>query len=144
MKIELLTWDKIPLAIELIGNTFLQFVAPDYSEEGVKAFSFFFNDEKMINSMEFFGAFEDDELKGVLSVNNNRSHICCLFVKASDHNRGIAKNLLKFLLANNDNYFYTVNSSPYAVGFYEAIGFESTGIQQVLDGIKFTPMKYQK
>lgn len=38
MKIELLTWDKIPLAIELIGNTFLQFVAPDYSEEGVKAF----------------------------------------------------------------------------------------------------------
>jgi predicted GNAT family N-acyltransferase len=38
---------------------------------------------------------------------------------------------------------YTVNSSPYAVEFYEKRGFEKVSEEQLKDGIRFTPMKQE-
>lgn len=35
----------------------------------------------------------------------------------------------------------TVNSSPYAVGAYEKPGFFDTDIEQVMNGLRFTPME---
>ena len=36
----------------------------------------------------------------------------------------------------------TVNSSRYAVGFYEKLGFIPLDKEQIANGIKFTPMKH--
>jgi predicted GNAT family N-acyltransferase len=37
----------------------------------------------------------------------------------------------------------TVNSSPYGVPFYHALGFEDSDKEQTVNGIRFTPMKYE-
>lgn len=36
----------------------------------------------------------------------------------------------------------TVNSSPYAVKIYKHLGFVPTAEEQTVNGIRFTPMKY--
>lgn len=36
----------------------------------------------------------------------------------------------------------TLNSSPYGLPFYLAIGFEPTGEEREINGIRFTPMRY--
>lgn len=142
IKIRVLKYNELSEALKLIESTFMLFVAPDYMDQGVQSFLGFISDEKNIRAMIFFGAFEDGELKGVMAVNADRSHICCLFVDGRNQNRGIARALFNFLLKNSDNNCYTVNSSPYAIDFYRVLGFAPTAPQQVSDGIKFTPMKF--
>ena len=135
---------EIPEAIELISQTFQQFVAPDYEKKGVENFYSFINLAENIEKMEFFGAFDGSILSGVLSTINKRSHICCFFVKADAHRRGIAKSLFNYLLKHSTNNYYTVNSSPYAVEFYKRIGFVPINSEQIADGIRFTPMTYKR
>ena len=36
----------------------------------------------------------------------------------------------------------TLNSSPYGLPFYKAIGFVPTEEEKTVNGIRFTPMKY--
>lgn len=66
---------KSPKAIDLIWAAFLQFEAPDYSEEGVQSFKDFIEDKEMISTLEFWGAYDNRELKGVIATNENRRHI---------------------------------------------------------------------
>ena len=42
---------------------------------------------------------------------------------------------------DEDNYNITVNSAPFAIGFYHKIGFKDTGKEQTVDGIRFLPMQ---
>ena len=44
----------------------------------------------------------------------------------------------------NASGYYTVNSSPYARGVYEHLGFEYTASEQSVNGLKFYPMKNDK
>ena len=37
----------------------------------------------------------------------------------------------------------TLNSSPYGLPFYKAIGFVQTDEEKTVNGIRFTPMKYE-
>ena len=37
----------------------------------------------------------------------------------------------------------TLNSSPYGLPFYKALGFVPTDNEQIVNGIRFTPMKYR-
>ena len=89
---------EIQKALELIWETFLRFEAPDYSEEGIKSFKDFIDDEAMVNTLEFFGAYENGELRGVIATNENRKHICCFFVKAEFHRQGTGRKLWEYLL----------------------------------------------
>ena len=46
---------------------------------------------------------------------------------------------------NNSNHpVYTVNSSPYAVPVYHKLGFIDMDSEQLSDGIRFTPMKFER
>ena len=36
----------------------------------------------------------------------------------------------------------TLNSSPYGLPFYLSVGFEALSMEQEINGIRFTPMKY--
>ena len=75
--------EEIAEALDLIWETFLQFDAPDYCDEGVSAFRDFIGDEETIATLEFWGARRDDELIGVIATNEHRKHICCFFVKSA-------------------------------------------------------------
>ena len=135
---------EIQRALELIWETFLQFEAPDYSEEGIKSFKDFIEDEAMVNTLEFFGAYENGELRGVIATNENRKHICCFFVKAEFHRQGTGRKLWEYVLENSGHRLFTVNSSPYAVPVYHKLGFADTDRERVEDGIRYTPMKYER
>ena len=81
MEVKKIDDTQITNAIDLIWQTFLQFEAPDYSEEGVKSFQDFIENKEIIKTLEFWGAYDEEELKGVIATNENRKHICCFFVK---------------------------------------------------------------
>lgn len=115
--------------IERFGETFLQFEAPEYSVEGVQSFRDFIENKEMIQTLEFWGAYDNNELKGVIATNENRKHICCFFVKAEYHRQGIGKKLWEYLRDNSQN---------------EILGFTDTDIEQLTDGIRYTPMKFEK
>lgn len=83
MEIRKIKYAQIDSAVDLIWKTFLQFEAPDYSEEGVQSFRDFIRNKEIIQSLEFFGAYENEELRGVIATNENRKHICCFLLKPS-------------------------------------------------------------
>jgi len=135
---------QIDGAIALIWTTFLQFEAPVYSKEGVQSFRDFIGNKEIIKTLEFWGAYDNKELKGVIATNEGRKHICCFFVKAQYHRQGIGKMLWEHLLKNSQSEIITVNSSPYAVPVYHQLGFTDTDAEQLSDGIRYTPMKFER
>ena len=143
MEIRELKRDEIEAATKLIWETFLEFVAPDYSEQGVESFRRFIFDESAAEELEFFGAFENDELIGVLSANGD-GHICCFFVKASRQGRGVGRSLWEYYRDRGCRSAFTVNSSPYATPVYHSLGFKDAAAERLSDGIRYTPMKYEK
>lgn len=142
MNIKELSKEEIHIALELVWEVFLEFEAPDYSQEGIDAFHHFIQDEKELDKLRFFGAFLGTSLLGVLAV--RQTHICLLFVRKEFHRRGIAKSLLQAVLEQSKSETITVNSSPYAVEIYQKLGFLPTGPEQTTNGIRSTSMIYTR
>lgn len=92
----------------------------------------------------YHGKVEKDRVKGVIATNENRKHICCFFVKAQYQRQGIGRKLWNFLRENSSSKTITVNSSPYAVPVYHKLGFIDTDTEQLSDGIRYIPMKFEK
>ena len=82
---------------------------------------------------------------GVLAV-RPPCHISLLFVDGEHHRKGIARSLFKRMLdyykQNHELTEITVNSSPYAKEAYHKLGFTDTDTEQIVNGIRFTPMMY--
>lgn len=141
---------EIEDALSLVWEVFLEYEAPEYSEEGIRTF-----ENTIIKSVEFknrifsgdqimFGAFHDKKLIGVLSM-SIRNHISLLFIHKDYHRKGVATLLFKKLvneLKNRDVKKITLNSSRYGVPFYHKVGFKDLDVEQIRDGIRFTPMEY--
>ena len=144
MQIKRINDTQISNAIDLIWATFIQFEAPDYSEEGIQSFKDFIENREMIKTLEFWGAYDDKELKGVIAANEELKHICCFFVKAQYHRQGIGRMLWEYLLKNSPSELITVNSSPYAIPFYHKLGFVDMDTEQLSDGIRYTPMRFKR
>ena len=139
-------------ALALVWEVFAEFEAPDYSQEGIEEFWRFIDLEYMImqqgeGNLTFWGAFEDDYLVGVMAM-RGLNHISLLFVDGEYHRRGIGTALVKKAVSDGklldpDFNTITVNSSPYAVPFYTALGFKPTDEMIEEDGMKFMPMKIE-
>lgn len=145
--IRLLRENELASALKLIWKVFLEYEAPDYSEQGVKTFQMYIEESAMIQrvdqgEMKFWGAFESGELAGVIGVKHGK-HISMLFVDPAYHRKGIATALVAQAFADYQGTI-TVNSSPFAIPFYHRIGFQNQANEQVIDGIRFTPMKMEK
>lgn len=136
-------------ALELVKNTFDEFEATDYNEVGIENFYKFANyenlKEQLNSNLKMMVATDYKKIIGVIAIRDN-SHIAMLFVDKDYHNQGIGKSLIREAKGeyNLNNTDLTVNSSPYAVGFYEKIGFEKLEDEKEIDGIKFIPMKLEK
>ena len=141
MEIRALSGPEIGDAVDLIWTTFLQFEAPEYSPEGVRAFQDFIENREILQTLEFWGAYDGRELKGVIAAHEGRTHICCFFVKAQYQGQGIGRELWEFLKENSSSPCITVNSSPYAVPIYRKLGFVDTDTEQLSDGMRYTPMR---
>lgn len=136
-----LTAFEIELALALVWEVFQQFEAPDYSEEGVQAFYKSIHDPLWLSALQGYGAFDENNLVGVLATRNQGKHIALFFVKGAYHKRGIGRTLFEYVLKNSSADVITVNSSPFAVAVYRKLGFKDTDIEQTANGIRYTPMK---
>lgn len=138
-------WDE---AMRIAWDTFIIYEAPEYSKEGIQNFKNFVRDP-ILKQMFIEGkyrvlcAFCDRLMVGMIGV-RNETHISLLFVDSEYQRRGIARNLIKNMFERTYSEYgkreMTVNSSPYAVGFYHKLGFIDTDVEQLTDGIKYTPM----
>lgn len=137
-----LTNKNINDVIQLIKQTFLECVAPDYDEPGINNFFKFAEDEDLLKQLVFYAALHNNKIIGILAVDDKLNHICLFFVDKDLQNTGIGTPLFKRFLNESTPKVVTVNSSPFAVKVYEKLGFTATGIRQVSDGIVYIPMRY--
>jgi GNAT superfamily N-acetyltransferase len=142
--------EEIREALDLVWTVFQEFQAPDYSEQGIEEFQKFIFYHSNIEQFKdgkvsFWGWKEDDELAGVIAI-KGKNHISMLFVKKEYHRQGIARRLFNAVEEGcrsvNGISEITVNSSPFAVGVYKRLGFIETDREQLVNGIRFTPMSY--
>lgn len=137
-----LTHKNINEVIQLIKQTFLEFVAPDYDEVSIKNFFRFAEDVDLLKQLVFYAALHNDKITGILAVDDRLNHICLFFVDKDLQNTGIGTALFKRFLNEFMPKAVTVNSSPFAVKVYEKLGFTATDSRQVSDGIVYIPMRY--
>ncbi|MBO6108042.1 MAG: GNAT family N-acetyltransferase [Eubacterium sp.] len=141
--------DHLREALDLVWEVFERFEADDYSEMGVKTFRHFIEYHSILDrvdqgNMKFWGCYLNNYLVGVIALREGQ-HISLLFVREKFHHLGVASMLVR--VVENDVRAMapkipaiTVNSSPYAVGFYRAVGFKAVKEEQQSDGIRYTPM----
>ncbi len=139
-------WDE---AMELAFRVFLKYEAKDYGREGTEAFAEFVTDPMLKKAFEtghylVFLAFADDILVGIIGIRNG-NHISLLFVDGEHHKHGIGSKLIdkaeEYLRQNTQFSKMTVNSAPYAKGFYHKRGFVDRGELTYKDGIQYIPME---
>jgi len=142
--------DDFTEALSLIRRAFTEFVAPDYSAEGIAEFNAFIERDSVAAKMaagelRLWGAFENGRIAGVIAI-RPPLHISLLFVDKEYHRCGIARRLFETLIYDREitdgHSRVTVNSSPYAVPIYARFGFVPTGEEQTVNGLRFTPMEY--
>lgn len=138
-------WEE---AMQLAWDTFILFEAPEYSKEGIKNFKNFVRDpilKKMYEEGKYIviAAFINGLMVGMIGV-RNETHISLLFVDSEYHRRGIARKLMykafETVFSEFNKREMTVNAAPFAIGFYHKIGFIDTNVEQLTDGIRYTPM----
>lgn len=142
------TSSEVPKALALVWQTFLEFEAPDYSEQGIQEFKEFIALSTIRNKLAneelvLWGFYEEKKLLGVIAVREN-NHISLLFVDKDHHYKGIARKLCEAAVdysLKKGNKRITVNSSPYAVTAYHKLGFTPTDKEQSINGIRFLPME---
>ncbi|WMC94243.1 GNAT family N-acetyltransferase [Kineothrix sp. MB12-C1] len=139
-------WEE---SIALAWKTFLQFEAEDYEPKGVRSFENFITDNTLyrmfiMGAYQMFVAVSNHKIIGMITVRSN-SHISLLFVDEKYHRRGIGKALILRLCGYLKTELgvdkVTVNASPFGVEFYHRVGFWDLGVEQTVDGIRYTPME---
>lgn len=133
---------EVATALELTWKVFMEFEAPDYSQEGIDEFRGFLTNHVEMEKLRFYGAFSGESMVGVLAM--RQSHISLLFVEKEFHRQGIARNLFQYMLSHTPYDSITVNSSPYALEAYGKLGFTATSAEQITNGIRYTPMIYAR
>lgn len=134
---------EIDDAISLVWNVFQKYESPDYTKEGMEEFYKTIHDENYISKHCVYGAFVLEELVGVIATRSEGSHIALFFVDGKYHRQGIGRQLFKTVQKACHSNKMTVNSSPYAVPVYHKLGFHDTDTEQVVNGLRFTPMELE-
>ena len=57
---------------------------------------------------------------------------------------GTAIVMFEAMRRDYDRQCFTVHSSPYAVEIYRHLGFVPTDSEQLTDGLRYTPMKFEE
>lgn len=150
VSVKLLANEDLKAALSLALEVFYEFEAPDYTRLGIETFERFVDYEEFIKYFglgifNVLGAYEKGELIGMAAIRENR-HISLFFVKKGRQRKGAGRLIFyeavnrKLLDMNNK---VTVNASVHAVDFYRKLGFYVITDEQVVDGIRFVPMRYR-
>ena len=138
-----LSEDERQDALDLAWAVFSEYESPDYSGEGTEEFRKCLHDEEYLHDLQYYGAYDGGKLIGEIAIRPDKKHICFFFVDGRYHRRGIGTRMFRRMLEDDSNERITLNSSPYGLSFYKAIGFVPTDEEKTVNGIRFTPMKYE-
>ena len=127
-------------ALDLALRVFMEFEAPDYPYEGTEEFKRSLQNPAYIDNLCYYIAIEQEEVIGMLATRNKGRHIALLFVDAQWQRKGIGRKLIEVALEDCKGSTMTVNSAPFAHGFYKEVGFEDTDVEQLTNGIRYIPM----
>lgn len=135
-----------------IETIFDEFIAPEYTQEGVSEFKEYIDPEKIEGRLSnshfmFFALDENNKLAGLLEMRNS-DHLSMFFIRKDMQRKGIGKRLLssainKCLNENPELKEISVASSPNSIKAYEKMGFQVTKDEKVINGLRFTPMVYK-
>lgn len=128
-------------ALDLALHVFLEFEAPEYSNEGIEEFKRSLQNPAYVNNLCIYTAIEQEEIIGMLATRNKGSHIALLFVDGQWQRKSIGRKLIEFALEDCTGSIMTVNSATFAHVFYKKVGFEDTDVEQLTNGIRYFQMK---
>jgi len=128
-------------AMDLAWTVYREFEAPDYEQDGIEAYYASIHSEDYLSQICLYGAFDGEDLVGVLATRYSGTHITMFCVDGEYHRRGIGKRLFLEALRQCPKRHITVRSSPYAVPVYRRLGFHSVGSERSEGGTRFTPMR---
>jgi GNAT superfamily N-acetyltransferase len=133
----------------LVARVFDEFVAPDFSPEGVAEFFRYAHPTAMARRCDatnrVFVAEENDRIIGMLEL-RGLDHIAMLFVETQG--RGIGRELVRKALQISRKggpsiRQVTVHASRYAAPIYRRLGFEAEGPERTENGIAYWPMVFK-
>jgi ribosomal protein S18 acetylase RimI-like enzyme len=133
----------------LVRRLFGKYIAHTYAPEGLAEFMKGAQPSALLDRMKqgqiVILAVSQEDIAGVIAVRDG-NHISLLFVDERFHRKGIAQALVSMArerarAADPSIRDFTVNSSPYAVKFYEKLGFCATGPERMMRGMRITPMR---
>jgi len=131
-----------------VSRVFNEFVAPEFSQEGIDAFMKYIQPEELaihIRRNHFVLIAElSSEIIGVIAIRDN-NHIALLFVDSRFQRRGVGRQLFGKALevCRCDELGLsqiTVNASLNSIKVYGCLGFTPTDVEQCVNGIRFVPM----
>lgn len=130
----------------LVMDIFSRFVAPLHPPEGIREFEAYVRPSAILQRNReghvTLVAEQNGRVVGVIHVRAG-THVCLLFVEPSCQRQGIARELLASAVRMRrvrGPVRMTVNASPNSVPAYRRLGFSETGLEEVVNGIRFTPM----
>ena len=131
-------------ALQLAWKVFCGYEAPDYPPEGTEEFKRCLSDDAYLAGIRYYGAFDAEKLAGMLGIREEKCHICFFFVDGEHQRLGIGTRLFRRMREDFPDQTITLNSSPFGLPFYTALGFTATDREQTVTGIRFTPMEYRE
>lgn len=135
--------NELEKALLLVWKVFCEYEAVNYPESGKKAFQDAIHSEEYLDMLSAWGAFEEDELVGIIATRNKGSHVALFFVEGSYQNRGIGRSLWNAVIESSHAKEITAHSSIYARDIYEKLGFLQNGELCEDAGILYIPMVYK-
>ena len=135
---------EIPAALDLAWRVFSEYESPAYPPEGTAEFYKSIHDKAYLAGIRYYGAFCGGRLTGVLGVRHAQRHICFYFVESAHQRKGVGTALFRYLLAEFPGGGITLNAAPFGLPFYKALGFKPAGEERTVNGIRFTPMVYER
>lgn len=133
---------------DFITEVFNQFVAPEFSQEGIAEFLEYIQPNTLAGYLESnhfgFMAYVGPEIAGVIVVRDD-NHVALFFVASQYQRKGVGRTLFRMVLSHCRSRDVTttgitVNASPNSVNAYKKLNFEPTDIEQCVNGIRFVPM----
>jgi ribosomal protein S18 acetylase RimI-like enzyme len=148
VKIKLMRPGEEMVTSDLAVSTFQRYVAPLYTEEGIREFLSYANpsalQSRQASNHVVLVAFQGVSIVGMLEL-RDYCHVSMLFVDHLHQRKGIGRMLvnkaLRLIQINSPEVReVTVSSAPNVVEAYIHFGFQVTGELQVKNGIAFVPM----
>ncbi len=133
---------------DLVKRVFDEFVAPDYSQEGIDEFFRYSQPDALAqrsqNNHFVLLAVAEVRSVGMLEMRDYK-HVSMLFVEAAFQRRGISRALLWQALDEGRKHKpnlsqVTVHAAPNSVRIYERLGFRAVNSEQLVNGMRFVPM----